>query len=412
MTAALDDETDPQRPDARAYRNVAALFGAQAILSGQLIINMIFGPLVGLFLAPDPAWATAPITVMVLAGMTFAAPASALTARIGRRAGFLIGSCVGAVGGGIGAYAIFIDNFALFLAGSACLGVYQAHQNLFRFAATDTAPDAFKPTAVSWVLGGGLIAAFLGPAIGAHFRDALAPYPLAGAYLAIVGINIVGMLPLLALDIPRPARRKRGERVGRPLGEILRDPAVRVAILCGMVSYGLMSLVMTASTIAIVGCGYGEDAVSAVIGAHVFAMFAPSFFTGALIRRFGHAVIIAIGLALLAGCGVVALSGIELERFYVALVLLGIGWNFGFIGATSLLATAHRPEERATIQGFNDFCVFGLVALASLGSGRLMHGFGWDAVNLAMTPFLIAAAAALIWLSLRHPIAAKGRVPR
>ncbi|MCI4665886.1 MAG: MFS transporter [Neomegalonema sp.] len=405
--AAIDETSAAERPTAQTYRNVAALFSAQALLSGQIVINMTFGPLVGLTLASDPSWATAPISVMVLANMICAAPVSALLARVGRRPGFLIGALFGAAGGALGAYAIVIGSFALFLAATACLGVYQAHQNFFRFAATDTSPDSFKPTAVSLVLGGGLVAAFIGPAVGSEFRDALDPYPLAGAYAAIVGINLIGAIPLLALDIPRPPRPKPGQRAGRPLREILRDPVIRVAILCGMVSYGLMSLVMTAASIAVVGCGHGEAAASAVIGAHVFAMFAPSFFTGMLIKRFGHNVIIAIGLALLAGCGLVAISGVELEKFFIALVLLGVGWNFGFIGATSLLTTAHAPEERGRIQGFNDLCVFGLVAMASLSSGKLMHGLGWEAVNYAMVPFLCVAAAALIWLTLTNPRAAR-----
>ncbi|MBX2853995.1 MAG: MFS transporter [Rhodobacteraceae bacterium] len=404
MTAAADIESDaPARMDRRSVRNVAALFGAQAILSGQLLIHMTFGPLVGAMLAADPAWATAPISVMVVASALTAQPISLLMGRIGRRPGFMIGVLCGALGGGLGAYAIMVGSFPLFLGASLFLGVYQAHQNLFRFAATDTCSDALKPAAISWVLGGGLLAAFIGPAIGAGFKDALAPVPLAGAYAALIGLNLVGAIPLMLIDIPRPPRQREGGAQGRPLKEILADPVVRLALLCGMVTYSLMSLVMTAASTAVVGCGYGEAAASAVIGAHVFAMFAPSFFTGALIRRFGHGRVIGAGLALLAACGVVAATGIELERFFLALILLGLGWNFGFIGASSLLASAHRPEERGTIQGFNDFCVFGAVAVASLSSGALMHIFGWTAVNLAMAPLLSIAALALIWHATKMP---------
>lgn len=402
------DATAPAtRPDARTLRNVGALFSAQAVLSVQLILHITFGPLVGGMLAADPSWATTPIAAMVVASMLSSAPASMFMARYGRRPGFLIGAGFGAFGGVLGTYAIIAGSFPLFLAASACLGVYQAHQNLFRFAATDTASPAFKPTAMSWVLAGGLVSAFLGPVVGANFQDALAPVPLAGIYAAIVGVNLIGSLPLLALDIPTPPQRAKGvARGGRSLREMLRDPVIRVAILCGMVSYALMSLVMTAASTAVVGCGYAVSTAGAVIGAHVFAMFAPSFFTGALIRRFGHSAIIALGLALLAACGVVAMGGIEIERFFIALILLGLGWNFGFIGASSLLASAHAPEERGAIQGFNDFCVFGLVAVASVSSGQLLHWFGWAAVNLAMTPFLTLAAAALIWLALTMPRAA------
>lgn len=409
MSVSAENTPDggaPARPrlDARSMRNVAALFTANAILGSQLVINMTFGPLVGAMLAADPSWATAPITVMVVACMLTTAPASALMGRVGRRPGFLLGVAFGALGGALGAYAIVVGSFPLFLIATACLGVYQAHQNLFRFAAADTCSDAAKPTAISWVLGGGLVAALLAPTVAATFKDALAPIPMAGAYLAIVGLNGLGVFAILALDIPKPPQRKRGETAGRPLREILAQPVTRVAIFCGMISYALMSLVMTAASIAVVGCGYSASTAGAVIGAHVFAMYGPSFFTGFLITRFGHSVIISIGLLLLAACGIVAVSGVEIERFFIALILLGLGWNFAFIGATSLLATSHSVEERSKIQGFNDFCVFGLVALASLGSGKLFHAgggaeAGWAFVNMAMTPFLVAAALALAWLA-------------
>lgn len=405
--AAAPPPAADARPDARAYRNVAALFAAQALLSPQLMIHIIFGPLAGAMLAAEQGasqgWATTPIFAMVVTSMFASAPASMLMGRIGRRPGLLIGVAFGAAGGALGAYAILSGSFALFLVASAFLGVYQSHQQLFRFAATDTCPDAFKPTAIGWVLGGGLIAALIGPALAANTKDLLAPVPIAGAYAALVVVNLVGAVPLLMLDIPRPPRRAPGAAPKRRLRDILANPRTRVAILCGMVSYALMTLVMTSASTAVVGCGYGEAMAANVIGAHVFAMFAPSFVTGALIRRFGHVAIIALGLVLLAICGVVAMSGIEIEKFFIALILLGLGWNFGFIGSTSLLASSHAPEDRAVIQGFNDFCVFGLVAVAALSSGQLMHLIGWSAVNLAMAPFLALAAAALIWLSVIEP---------
>lgn len=406
MTTAADHPDAPavEPIDARTKRNVGALFLAQAILSSQLLIMISFGPLAGAMLAANPAYATLPITVMLTSSMISAAPCSLLTGRIGRRPGFLIGVLFGAMGGALAATAIVVNSFALLLFAAALTGVYQATQQLFRFAATDTGPEHFKPRAIAWVLAGGLAAAFLGPWVASTFRDALAPFALAGAFAAVVGVNLVGALPLLFLDIPRPPRRseREGESApkGRPLREILTQPVTQVAILCGMVTYALMSLVMTSTSTAMVGCGLSVDDAGSVIGAHVFAMFAPSFFTGGLINRFGHIRVIAVGLALMAGCGIVALGGLELERFYFALVLLGVGWNFGFIGATSLLATSHAPEERATIQGFNDFCVFGLVAMASAGSGALMHFVGWTSVNLAMLPLLAMAGGALIWLTI------------
>jgi MFS family permease len=280
------------------------------------------------------------------------------------------------------------------------LGVYMAAQALYRFAAADVASPAFRPKAISWVMAGGLASAVLGPEIVVRFKDVLEPVPYAGGYLAMVALNLVGVVPMLFLDLPRPPRRPRGERAGRPWSEILADRRVPVAMLCAMVSYSMMNLVMTSTPLAMIDCGFVTDDAAHVVRVHVIAMYAPSFFTGALIARFGAPRIIALGLALLAGCGVVAIAGITLPHFWVALSLLGLGWNFGFIGATALLAGAHRPEERARVQGMNDFLVFGLVTVGSFSSGALMAALGWVAVNLSMVPPLVLAGAALGWLVL------------
>jgi MFS family permease len=205
---------------------------------------------------------------------------------------------------------------------------------------------------------------------------------------------------MLFLDIPRPPRPRHGTRAGRPWREILSDRRVVVAMLCAMVSYALMNLVMTSTPLAMVACGFVTDDAAQIVRIHVIAMFAPSFFTGGLIARFGAPRVIAAGLALLAGCAVVAVAGISFGHFGVALALLGLGWNFGFIGATAMLAGAHQPDERARVQGLNDFLVFGLVTVASFGSGALMASVGWEAVNLAILPPLVLAAAALAWLVL------------
>jgi MFS family permease len=228
-----------------------------------------------------------------------------------------------------------------------------------------------------------------------------------GTYLAIVALNVVGAGLFLMLDIPRPPRRKDGEPLGRSRAEMLRDPTILVAMICAMVSYALMNLVMTSTPLAVVGCGFEKADAADVVSAHVLAMFIPSFFTGHLIARFGAPAIMGTGLTILAGAGAVALSGVALEQFYVALILLGLGWNFGFIGATTLLASAHAPEERGRIQGINDLVVFGGVTVASLASGGLMNCSGtsviagWQAVNIAMLPFLVLAGGSLIWLMLR-----------
>ncbi len=399
MTVATDAEVH----DGRAKRNVAVLFFAQAVLGAQMPINIVLGGLAGAALASNPALATLPISVMVLVAMFAAGPASLLMGRIGRRSGFLVGAAAGGLGGAVSAAALIIESFPLLLAGTALTGIYQAFQNFYRFAAADTASPAFKPKAISWVLAGGLVGALVGPEVLIQTRDYFAPVPYAGAFAAVVVLNAIGAVGLLALDIPTPPRRLKGVRAGRPMGEILRQPRVFVAIVCGMVAFALMNLVMTSTPLAMVGCGFTADDAADVVRWHAVAMFAPSFFTGSIIARFGPLKVIAVGLVLLAACGVVALSGIDLMEFYVALILLGIGWNFGFIGATSLLATGYTVEEQAKVQGMNDFLVFGLVAVASFSSGALLSEWGWDAVQYAMAPALIVAGGAIIWLSLRRP---------
>jgi MFS family permease len=387
------------KDDQLARRNVGILAFAQAVLGSQLAIQIILGGLAGAYLAHDPSLATLPISVAVLSSM-FAAPAASLfMGRFGRRAGFLLGAAFGAVAGALSAWALLIGSFELLLAGAACFGVYQAFQGFYRFAAADTASDQFKPKAISWVLAGGLAAAFIGPEVVQLSRDMLAPIPFAGAYMMVVVINVVGAIGLLFLRIPLPQSTVETGDSGRPLSEIFRQPTVIVAVLCAMVSYALMSLVMTSTPLAMHHHGLSTDDAADVVRLHVLAMFAPSFFTGSLIGRFGHGKVIGVGLALLGACGVIAVAGVELVNFYWGLFALGIGWNFGFIGATSLLATAHTSEERAKVQGLNDFLVFGLVAFASFSSGALLHFYGWPAVQFAMIPALTVAAVSLAWLA-------------
>ena len=223
----------------------------------------------------------------------------------------------------------------------------------------------------------------------------------------MIALNVVGASLFFFLDIPRPMPEPGGVTLGRSRGELLRQPMILVAMICAMVSYALMNLVMTSTPLAVVGCGYDTDDAGHIVTAHVLAMYIPSFFTGHLIARYGAPLIVGIGLAILAAAGAVALSGVELEQFFIALVLLGIGWNFGFIGATAMLSSAHEPHERGRIQGINDLIVFGGVTFASLSSGGLMNCSGtsvvagWQAVNIAMLPFLVLAGGALIWLVMR-----------
>ena len=390
-------------PDRRARRNVVVLVFAQAVLGSQLAINIIVAGLAGALLAENPAFATLPISILIVGSLLTAPAISLFMGRFGRRAGFLLGALAGGIGGVLCARALFTGSFELFLVGSVLLGVYQASQGFLRFAAADTGSEAFKPRAISWVFAGGLLSALIGPEI-VRFASAttFTTVPYAGSYLAIIGLNVLGAFGLWFLDIPRPARATGTNDTGRPLAVIARQPTFVIAALSAMVGFSSMSLVMTSTPLAMVGHGFTPAHAADVVRWHILAMFAPSFFTGALIVRFGRLPIIALGLLLLGACGAIALAGVDLQHFYVALIALGIGWNFAFIGATSLLGTTHTPAEQAKVQGFNDFLVLGLVAIGSFGSGALLDAFGWSAVQYAMAPALLVALAGIAWLAFRR----------
>ncbi|MCJ7873644.1 MFS transporter [Phaeobacter sp. J2-8] len=396
----------PAAPDTRAKRNVFVLVLAQAILGAQMPMIFTIGGLAGQSLASNLCFATLPISMIVIGSMVTATPISAFMQRHGRRAGFFIGALGGALGGVIGAYGLYLQSFPVFLIGSFLTGVYMSAQGFYRFAAADTATDDFRPKAISYVMAGGLASAIIGPQLVKMTADAYV-IPFLGTYAAVIAVNLVGALLFLFLDIPKPPTPAADAPKGRSKWQLITTPRIAVAVICAMVSYALMNLVMTSTPLAVVGCGFDKNYAADVVTGHVLAMFAPSFFTGHLIARFGAERIVALGLMILAAAGGVALSGVALENFFVALILLGLGWNFGFIGATTMLASAHAPEERGRMQGMNDLIVFGGVSVASLASGGLMNcsggtaQAGWTAVNLAMAPFLLLAGAALIWLVMR-----------
>ncbi|NDR56116.1 MFS transporter [Aliiruegeria sabulilitoris] len=404
MTDAVSPSPAPQ--DARAKRNVAILVAAQAILGSQVAMIYTVAGLAGGMLAPNACLATLPISLIVIGSMTTAPWLSSAMQLLGRKLGFFIGGIGGVVGASVSAYGLWTDSFAIFLLGSYFTGIYVSAQGFYRFAAADTASEEFRPKAISYVLAGGLVSAVIGPTLGTSLADAFV-VPFLGTYFGAIGINIVGMGLFFLLDIPKPPLPKPGTPTGRTRRELLRDPNVLVAIICAMVSYALMNLVMTSTPLAVVGCGFDTETAGFVVTAHVLAMFAPSFVTGHLIARFGVRAIVSTGLLILAAAGAVALQGVELGNFFVALILLGVGWNFGFIGATTMLSQAHAPEERGRVQGMNDTLVFGCVAVASVVSGGLMNcsggdtQVGWVSVNIAMIPFLALAGGALIWLTLR-----------
>ncbi|MGB2202887.1 MAG: MFS transporter [Pseudooceanicola atlanticus] len=392
--------------DSRARRNVFVLVLAQAILGAQMPMIFTIGGLAGQSLASNICFATLPISMIVLGSMLSATPLSWVMQTYGRRAGFFLGATGGTIGGIVGAYGLYTASFPIFLLGSLFTGLYMSAHGFYRFAAADTASDDFRPKAISYVMAGGLASAIIGPQVVKVTADAMV-IPFLGTYIAVISVNVIGSLLFLFLDIPRPPRPAEDAPRGRSRLQLLATPRIAVAVICAMVSYALMNLVMTSTPLAVVGCGFDKGNAADVVTSHVLAMFVPSFFTGHLINRFGVEKIVGAGIVILAGAGAVALQGVDLENFFIALVLLGVGWNFGFIGATTMLAGAHEPHERGRMQGLNDLIVFGGVTVASLASGGLMNcsggdaQAGWTAVNLAMAPFLMLAGGALIWLVFR-----------
>ena len=394
--------------DSIAKRNLIVLIAAQAILGSQMGISFILGGLAGQYLSPNPCLATMPISLIILGSMLTAPVMATVMQKYGRRAGFMLGVIAGGLSAIIQVYALYIGSFELFLIGGFLTGIYLSAQGFYRFAATDMATPEFMPKAISWVMAGGLLAAIIGPQLVKLTQDALAPVPFAGAYLSVIALNVIGIGLFSFLNIPKPAPVDKTHAAGRSIGQLLRTPQIAVAIISAMVAYSLMTLVMTSTPLAVVGNGYKTDQAADIVSAHVLAMFAPSFFTGYFINWFGVRKVIATGLIILAGAGLAALSGVALGNFYLALVLLGVGWNFGFIGGTTMLAESHTPQERGRVQGLNDFLVFGMVTLASFSSGGLMNCSGgtaqqgWQAVNLAMLPLLALAGGALIWFAISN----------
>lgn len=402
-------EHSPAEHD-RAKRNVTVLAAAQAIVGAQMPMHFVMAGLIGQQLAPNACLATLPISLIVFGSMTTAPWLSPLMQKIGRRGGFIIGALGGMLGAAVGAYSLMVSSFALMLLGSYLTGIYMSAHGFYRFAAADTASDDFRPKAISYVMAAGLISAVLGPQLVGWLSTGTGDMTVMQfytSYIAIIILNLIGVLLFLLLDIPKLPPPSADAPRGRSRMELLKTPRIAVAVICAMVSYALMNLVMTSTPLAVVGCGYQVVDAGHVVTGHVLAMFVPSFFTGHLIVRFGVEKIVALGLVILAAAGGVALSGVELSNFYIALILLGIGWNFGFIGATTMLASAHEPHERGRMQGLNDLLVFGGVTLASLASGGLMNCSGgspvegWIAVNMAMVPFLVLAGGALIWLMMQ-----------
>lgn len=382
-----------------SYRDVGLLALAQAMLMTGTSLLVSTSALVGRELAPDPGWATIPLGLQFLAMTLATIPASLFMGRYGRRAGFLVGAILGLAGTLLAGYAILTGSFPLFCAGAVLLGSFNATGQFYRFAAAEVASESLKARAIGLVLAGGIVAAFMGPNLAAWTRQLAGP-DFAASYLILAGLYGIGFLAILQLDIPRPPSIVLRAQ-GRPLREIATGPVFAMAVLAAAVGYGVMNLLMVATPLAMEGHQHRFEDAAFVIQWHVVAMFLPSFFTGELIRRFGLYRILGAGVLLnLASVGV-NLHGHDVIHYWLALVLLGVGWNFLFIGGTTLLTEAHRPEEKAKTQAVNDFIVFGTVTVTALGSGALLTTVGWVAINALVVPFLLAVLIAL-WL-VRRP---------
>jgi MFS family permease len=381
--------------DALAKRNALVLAFAQSLGGASPAIVVSLGGLVGQTLASNKELATLPVSLLNLGLALGTIPAAMLMRRVGRRNGYVVGAGIGVFGGCLAAYGIASLSFVLFCLGTLIAGMYGSFIQSYRFAAIDAASEAFKPQAISWVMTGGLAAGIVGPQTVIWTRDVIAAAPFAGAFLGHATLALLSMMVVMLLrPTPVVAASKAG---GRPLVEIMMQPRFIVAAVTGLVSYGLMSFLMTAAPLAMIGCGHSVGAAALGIQWHILAMFGPSFFTGRLIGRFGKGRVTAAGLVLIALSAAIGLSGISIAHFWLTLILLGVGWNFGFIGATALVTECYRPEERTKVQAANDFLVFGSVAVASFSSGKLLNAGGWDSVNWLVFPPVVIALVLLSW---------------
>jgi predicted MFS family arabinose efflux permease len=401
VTAVAEVGFDATVDDRLARRNARLLALTQALAGANNTVIVSTGAIVGSVLAPDPGLATLPISVMVLGMWAGTLPVGVLSRSLGRRFALQIGTLFGVLCGLIACLAVLQGSFLLFNLGALCAGFYAAAHQSYRFAAADTASDSFRPKAVAWVLAGGVLAGVIGPQLVIATKDAWPPYLFAATYLAQAAVAVLAGGVLAFLKIPRPPAATHPSG-GRSLIEIARMPRFVVAVACGVASYAMMNMVMTSAPLAMVGCGHSVTVATLGLQWHVLGMYAPSFVTGSLILRFGVGRIVVTGLGLIALSAAIGLAGITVAHFWTALVLLGIGWNFAFVGATTMVTECHRPQERNKVQAFNDFLVFGAMAIGSFSSGQLLAVFGWATVNGVVFPVILAAVALLAWLSLRE----------
>ena len=402
MSAVAETSFDALSGDRLAKRNALVLASGQALAGANNTVIVATGSILGSMMAPDKSLATLPISIMVVGIACGTLPLGFMAKRFGRRAAYATGAACGTLAGAVAYTAILQGSFWLYLVATFCGGLYAASHMSYRFGAADTASPQFKPKAVAWVMAGGLVAAVIGPQLVIFTKDLMPPYLFAASYIGQGAFALIAGLNILLFFRAPSVDPGHGRGRGRPLAEIARQPKFIVAVVVGVASYALMNLMMTSAPLAMVDCGHSVTSASLGIQWHVFAMYAPSFFTGALIMRFGVARVTAVGLAILALSGVVGFAGITVAHFWTALVLLGIGWNLSFVGATTMVFDCHRPEERNKVQAFNDFLIFGSMAVGSFVSGSMLAHYGWYLVNLVMFPVVAVAAAMLLWLTMRE----------
>src|SRR6195256_1918525 len=388
--------------DVRARSNVVRLAAAQALTGANSAVIFATGSIVGATLAPDILLATVPLSMYVLGLAAGTLPTGAISRAYGRRAAFIIGPGCGVLTGVVGALAILHGMFWLFCCATFLGGLYGAVAQSYRFAAADGASAAYRPKALSWVMAGGVFAGVLGPLLVQWTMDVWPPYLFAFSFVVQAAVALVAMAIIAGVDAPKPAPSDL--HGGRPLFEIARQPRFIAAALCGVVAYPMMNLVMTSAPLAMQMCGLSVSDSNFGIQWHIVAMYGPSFFTGSLIARFGAPKVVALGLVLEAAGAAIGLSGITAMHFWATLFVLGIGWNFAFVGASALVLETHRPKERNKGQAFNDFLVFGMMAVGSFSSGQLLAHYGWSAVNMVVfPPVLLGLGNLLFWSFAKQP---------
>jgi MFS family permease len=382
------------------HRQVLLLASAQALFQTVSVMVMAVGGLAGASIAPSPQLATAPIASMFLGTAAAMAPAAWLMTRFGRRFGFMLGAAFGIAGGLVGTLGIWLASLWLLAFGTFLVGIYAGSAQFYRFAAAEVSGPEFRSKAISLVLAGGVAAAIAGPELG-RFGSALLDPVYLGSFLGLAVVSAIAAVILIGLHVPTPTA-DHGAGAARPLRAILAQPAYLVALFGAVTAYGVMILAMTATPLAMIAHHHDLEATSRVIQAHVLGMFVPSFFTGALIARFGILPIMLAGVAILAGHIAMTLTGTGFTSYLGALILLGVGWNFLYVGATTLLTETYTPAERGRAQAANDLIIFAIGLLASLGAGAFLETLGWQTLNLALLPWLALCAGSIAWLAHRN----------